>query len=162
MEKTYKWRLDNAGKTRDFAAALAAMLAPGDFLSLEGDLGAGKTTFTQGLAQGLGIKGAVNSPTFTIMKEYAGRLPLYHFDVYRVGEDIESVGADEYFYGDGVCVVEWASLIEAWLPQDRLTIMLGRGDENDVRFIALSPQGKRYVELCEEFERNAGFGDRHV
>lgn len=162
MEKAYRWRLEESEETRSFASALAALVAPGDFLSLEGDLGAGKTTFTQGLAAGLGVKGPVNSPTFTILKEYAGRLPLYHFDVYRVGEDIDSVGVDDYFYGDGVCVVEWASLIEAWLPQERLTVTLRRGDEADERIVTLSPRGERYVELCEEFERNAGFGDRHV
>lgn len=162
MDKAYRWELRGADETREFAGALAALLESGDFLSLEGDLGAGKTTFTQGLASGLGVKGAVNSPTFTILKEYRGRLPLYHFDVYRVGEDIESVGADDYFYGDGVCVVEWASLIEAWLPEARLTITLSRAGDSDDRIVALFPCGQRYVELCEEFERNAGFGDRHV
>ncbi|MGE5702483.1 MAG: tRNA (adenosine(37)-N6)-threonylcarbamoyltransferase complex ATPase subunit type 1 TsaE [Clostridia bacterium] len=162
MDRSYRWQLNGADETQSFAQTLAELLEPGDFLSLEGDLGAGKTTFTQGLARGLGIKGAVNSPTFTIVKEYMGRLPLYHFDVYRVGDDIESVGADDYFYGEGVCVVEWASMIEPRLPEERLTVTLERAEEADERIVTLTPQGQRYVELCEELSRNADVSNRHV
>jgi tRNA threonylcarbamoyladenosine biosynthesis protein TsaE len=155
---TYRWTLSGVAETQQFAERLAERLRPGDFLALEGDLGAGKTTFTQGLARGLGVKQVVNSPTFTIIKEYQGRLPLYHMDVYRVGDDVESLGLDEYFFGDGVCVVEWASLIEDVLPQERLTIIL-RNEGADTRRIELVPQGERYVTLCEEFDSDARTGD---
>ena len=86
---------------------LAELLEARDTITLEGDLGAGKTTFTKALAKGLGIKRTVNSPTFTILKQYEGRLPLNHLDVYRLGESDEDLGWDELFYGDAVSVVEW-------------------------------------------------------
>lgn len=99
-------------KLISWSLRLATLLKAGD-VPLEGDLGAGKTTFTKSLAKGLGIERNVNSPTFTIIKEYkSGRLPLYHMDVYRLGDEFEDLGFDEYFEGDGVTVVEWAHLIE--------------------------------------------------
>ncbi|MGE7272795.1 tRNA (adenosine(37)-N6)-threonylcarbamoyltransferase complex ATPase subunit type 1 TsaE [Brevibacillus panacihumi] len=154
----YKWTLAGVEQTQNFAERLAGFLQPGDLLALEGDLGAGKTTFTQGLARGLGVRNVVNSPTFTIIKEYQGRLPLYHMDVYRVGDDVDSLGLDDYFFGEGVCVVEWASLIEDVLPPERLTIFLRTaGDEQ--RLIELVPQGDRYVRLCEEIDFDARTGD---
>lgn len=91
----------------------------GEIFCLEGDLGVGKTVFTKGFAKGLGIEENVDSPTFTIVKEYTeGRLPLYHFDVYRIGDssEMEEIGYEDYFFGEGVCLVEWASLIEEILP----------------------------------------------
>lgn len=93
----------------------------GEVYCLNGDLGVGKTVFTQGFAKGLGIDGPVNSPTFTILQEYNGdRLPLYHFDVYRIVdiEEMEEIGYDDYFYGDGVCLIEWAERIEELLPKN--------------------------------------------
>ncbi|PLS17239.1 tRNA (adenosine(37)-N6)-threonylcarbamoyltransferase complex ATPase subunit type 1 TsaE [Bacillus sp. M6-12] len=137
-------------ETRGFAARLADKLVPGDVIALEGDLGAGKTTFTKGLASGLGIKRNVNSPTFTIIKEYQGKMPLYHMDVYRVSDEDEDLGFDEYFEGEGVTVIEWAHLIEEQLPESLLTIFLYRHD-NDSRRIVLKPSGERYVKLCKEF-----------
>ena len=92
---------------------------PGQVYALNGDLGVGKTVFAQGMAKGLGIEGAVSSPTFTILQIYEeGRLPFYHFDVYRIGcvEEMDEIGYDEYFYGDGICLIEWAELIEDILP----------------------------------------------
>jgi len=154
----YTWRLEGAQETQRFAEQLAHYLQPADFLALEGDLGAGKTTFTQGLARGLGVQNVVNSPTFTIIKEYQGRLPLYHMDVYRVGEDVDSLGLDDYFFGEGVCVVEWASLIEDVLPPDRLTVFIRTAGEEQ-REIQLLPQGERYLNLCEEFDFDARTGD---
>lgn len=100
---------------------------PGEVYTLTGDLGVGKTVFTQGVAAGLGIAGPVNSPTFTILQIYEeGRLPLYHFDVYRIGdvEEMEEIGCDDYFYGDGVCLIEWAELIEEILPKDRISVTI--------------------------------------
>ena len=92
---------------------------------LDGDLGVGKTVFTQGFAAGLGIEEPVNSPTFTIVQVYEeGRLPFYHFDVYRIGdiEEMEEIGYDDYFFGGGICLIEWAELIEEILPEDRISI----------------------------------------
>ncbi|MFC5734731.1 tRNA (adenosine(37)-N6)-threonylcarbamoyltransferase complex ATPase subunit type 1 TsaE [Cytobacillus gottheilii] len=135
--------------TNRLAIKLAEILQPGDVIALEGDLGAGKTTFTKGLAVGLGITKTVSSPTFTIIKEYRGRLPLYHMDVYRVQDSFEDLGFDEYFYGDGVTVVEWAHLIKDQLPDELLTINLYHsGDEE--RRVEFSPAGKRYEVLCKE------------
>jgi len=136
-------------ETSQFAERFARLLQPGDVIALEGDLGAGKTTFTKGLAKGLEIKKTVNSPTFTIIKEYKGNLPLYHMDVYRVADAFEDLGFDEYFEGDGVTVVEWAHLIEEQLPEERLTIFLYR-EEGDQRRMVFKPQGKRYEQLCKE------------
>ncbi|WP_080848781.1 tRNA (adenosine(37)-N6)-threonylcarbamoyltransferase complex ATPase subunit type 1 TsaE [Cytobacillus gottheilii] len=135
--------------TNRLAIKLAENLQPGDVIALEGDLGAGKTTFTKGLAVGLGITKTVSSPTFTIIKEYRGRLPLYHMDVYRVQDSFEDLGFDEYFYGDGVTVVEWAHLIKDQLPEELLTIYLYHSGEEERR-IEFSPSGKRYEVLCKE------------
>lgn len=100
---------------------------PGQVLALTGDLGVGKTLFTQGLAKGLGIEGPVSSPTFTIVQVYEnGRIPFYHFDVYRIAdpEEMDEIGFDDYVYGEGVCLIEWAELIEDILPENctRITI----------------------------------------
>ena len=100
---------------------------PGTVYTLVGDLGVGKTVLTQGLAEGLGITEAVNSPTFTILQVYEeGRLPLYHFDVYRIGdvEEMDEIGYEDYFYGDGVCLIEWANLIEEILPEEYTEIRI--------------------------------------
>ena len=145
----FERKTTDSEETSQFAARLARYLQPGDVIALEGDLGAGKTTFTKGLAQGLEIKKTVNSPTFTIIKEYKGKLPLYHMDVYRVADAFEDLGFDEYFEGEGVTVVEWAHLIEEQLPEDRLTIFLYR-EETDQRRMVFVPQGKRYEQLCKE------------
>ena len=116
---------------------------------ISGFLGAGKTTFTQALAKGLGISRTVNSPTFTIMKQYEGRLPFNHLDVYRLADSKEDLGWDEIFYGDAVTVVEWAHLIEEYLPDERLAIEIYRIDDNKRKFV-LKPIGKRYERLCKE------------
>lgn len=111
-------------ETQAFAADMAKRLKAGDVLCLYGDLGAGKTAFVQGLAKGLGIDEPITSPTFTIVNEYEGRLPLYHFDVYRIADSGEmyEVGFDEYVYGEGVSVIEWPQLIADILPDKRYDI----------------------------------------
>ncbi|MFE8703971.1 tRNA (adenosine(37)-N6)-threonylcarbamoyltransferase complex ATPase subunit type 1 TsaE [Cytobacillus sp. FJAT-54145] len=139
----------DAEQTMDFSKNLAELLKPGDVITLEGDLGAGKTTFTKGLAKGLDIKRTVNSPTFTIIKEYHGKMPLYHMDVYRLENSDEDLGFDEYFEGNGVTVVEWAHLIEDLLPEELLSINIKHG-ENESRVLTLIPKGTRYEELCKE------------
>ena len=100
---------------------------PGQVICLNGDLGVGKTVFTQGLAKGLGIEEPVNSPTFTIVQVYEeGRLPLYHFDVYRIGdiEEMDEIGYEDYFFGEGVCLIEWASLIKELIPEHVICVTI--------------------------------------
>ncbi|MGM0847372.1 MAG: tRNA (adenosine(37)-N6)-threonylcarbamoyltransferase complex ATPase subunit type 1 TsaE [Bacillota bacterium] len=146
---TYELITSSPEQTGEFAERLASSLQENDVLTLEGDLGAGKTTFTKGLAKGLGVKRNVNSPTFTIIKEYQGRLPLYHMDVYRVDDSFEDLGFDEYFNGGGVTVVEWAHLIMEQLPEDKLAVTIVRTSDLD-RKILLKPFGDRYERLCKE------------
>ena len=113
-EETYKLGAELAGKAQ-----------AGDVICLTGDLGVGKTVFTQGFAGGLGVEDYVDSPTFTIVKEYHdGRMPFYHFDVYRIGDvsEMDELGYEEYFYGEGVCLVEWGLLVEELLPDNCLFI----------------------------------------
>ena len=120
---------DSAEITEEFAKKLASRLDQGSFLAVYGDLGAGKTVFVKGLAKGLGVKEEIVSPTFMILRVYeSGRLPLYHFDVYRIGDESEllEIGFDEYAAGDGVCVCEWAELAQGMLPCKRLDITLER------------------------------------
>lgn len=116
-------------ETQAIAKRLAKLLNPGDVIVLEGDLGAGKTTFTKGIATGLGVKRIVTSPTFTIIKEYEGRLPLYHMDAYRLEHSEEDIGFDEYFSGEGVSVVEWAQFIKGYLPEHVLEIEMKHLDD---------------------------------
>ena len=141
--------INNLAETQQLALNLAALLRPQDTITLQGDLGAGKTTFTQSLAKGLGIKRTVNSPTFTIMKQYTGNIPLNHLDVYRLADSEEDLGWDEIFYGDAATVVEWAHLIEQELPAERLAISITRIDD-DKRKFEFMPIGQRYIEMCEE------------
>ena len=121
---------------------------PGQVFTLTGDLGVGKTVFTQGLAKGLGIEEPVNSPTFTIVQVYEeGRLPFYHFDVYRIGdvEEMEEVGFEDYVMGDGVSLIEWANLIEEILPEKRTEILIEKDLEQgfDYRKITISESDSR-------------------
>ncbi|SFM14575.1 tRNA threonylcarbamoyladenosine biosynthesis protein TsaE [Gracilibacillus orientalis] len=136
-------------ETRRLANKLALLLRPGEVLTLEGDLGAGKTTFTKGLGAGLGVRRTINSPTFTIVKEYMGEIPLYHMDVYRLEDSEEDIGFDEYFNGEGITVVEWASFIEEFLPEERLEIQIKRIDEH-TRNIIFHPIGGHFDSVCKE------------
>lgn len=118
---------NSAQETFALGEEIGRQARAGEIYTLLGDLGVGKTVFTQGVAVGLGIKEPVNSPTFTILQIYQeGRLPFYHFDVYRIGdvEEMEEIGYEDYFYGDGLCLIEWANLIEEILPQDVIQIMI--------------------------------------
>lgn len=118
---------------------------PGQVYTLTGDLGVGKTVFTQGLARGLGITEPVSSPTFTIMQVYEdGRMPLYHFDVYRIGdiEEMEEIGCEDCFYGNGVCLVEWADLIEEILPDDRIRIRIEKDLAEGFDYRKITIQGE--------------------
>lgn len=133
-------------ETRELGSLLGRMCGPGEVYSLIGDLGVGKTVFTQGFAAGLGIAGPVNSPTFTILQEYGeGRLPFYHFDVYRIAdaEEMDEIGYEDYVYGDGVCLIEWADLIKKILPERYFEIMIEKDLEKgfDYRRITLRKIG---------------------
>ena len=121
---------------------------PGQIYTLTGDLGVGKTVFTQGVAAGLGITEPVNSPTFTIIQEYEdGRLPFYHFDVYRLGdlEEMEEIGYDDYFFGQGICLIEWAELIEEILPEKRIEVTIEKDLEKgfEYRKITIEERGEK-------------------
>ena len=114
-------------ETFDLGRRMGADAKPGQIYTLNGDLGAGKTIFTKGMAAGLGIEEPVSSPTFTIVQEYSGgRLPLYHFDVYRIGEpeEMEEIGYDDYFFGEGVWLIEWAELIRELLPERVISVSI--------------------------------------
>ena len=117
MSKIREFQIKSESETVKLAAELAAALSPGDIVAMYGDLGTGKTTFCRAAIRALGVEAAVTSPTFTIVKEYEGRLPVYHFDVYRVHDedDLFEIGYEERFFGEGVCFVEWADLIEGLL-----------------------------------------------
>ena len=123
---------NSAKETFLLGEKLGRQAAAGQIYTLNGDLGVGKTVFTQGVAAGLGIAEPVNSPTFTIIQEYeGGRLPFYHFDVYRIGdiEEMEEIGYDDYFFGEGVCLIEWAELIEELLPENIISITIEKNPE---------------------------------
>lgn len=151
----FKIKTNDAEQTEKIGAQLAPILEPNDVLLLDGDLGAGKTTFTKGLAKGLGIKRYVKSPTFTIIHEYhEGRMPLYHMDVYRLedggGDDL---GWDEYFFGGGVSVIEWSQYIRDYLPDDYLKLKIARNDDDDdQRILTFEPQGQHYEELVAKLK----------
>ena len=131
------------GETFEFGRKIGQEAKPGDVYTLIGDLGAGKALFTQGVAAGLGITEPVNSPTFTILQVYEeGRLPLYHFDVYRIGDESEmdEIGFDDYVYGDGVCFIEWADIIKGIIPRRHTRISIERNQDRgyDYRLITIT------------------------
>ena len=135
------------GETFALGVQMGKEAVPGQIFCLEGDLGVGKTVFTQGFARGLGIEQTVNSPTFTILQIYEeGRLPLYHFDVYRIGdiEEMEEIGYEDCFFGEGVCLIEWPSLIREILPEDAVWIRIEKdmGKGFDYRKITVEERQK--------------------
>lgn len=131
-------------ETFQLAKDLAEKAVPGQIYTLNGDLGVGKTVFTQGMAAGLGINEPVNSPTFTIVQEYeSGRLPLYHFDVYRIGdpEEMEEIGYDDYFFGEGITLIEWAELIDELIPEERISITIEKDPEKGFDYRRITIEG---------------------
>lgn len=131
---------------------IGKLLQAGDVLVLDGDLGAGKTTFTKGIGKGLGITDLIKSPTFTIIREYHdGRLPLYHMDAYRLENGgAEDLGLEEYFDSDGVSVVEWAEFVEDELPDDFLAIHFKRTDTEGTRILEFDPHGRHFTDLVDQ------------
>ena len=131
-----KLHIASEKETEKLGEAIGRAAVPGMVIALIGDLGTGKTTLTKSIARGLGVTETVTSPTFNIIREYrSGRIPLFHFDVYRIAdpEEMYELGYEEYFYGDGVCVVEWADLIEELLPEDAVIIRMNRGASEEER-----------------------------
>lgn len=130
-------------ETFEIGKRLGEAAVPGQVICLNGDLGVGKTVFTQGFAAGLGITEPVSSPTFTIVQEYEeGRLPFYHFDVYRIAdpEEMDEIGYEDYFYGGGVCLIEWAVLIEELIPENAMQVTIAKELDRgfDFRSITIS------------------------
>ena len=144
----YKVTTRSEMETIELAQNFESEKFPNMIICLDGELGSGKTVFTKGIANALGIKESITSPTFSIIKEYDGELPLYHMDVYRLDGNTEGVGIEEYFSKGGVVVIEWADTIEDILPDERLHIKFKVVDENK-RVLILKPYGKKYEDLCE-------------
>ena len=135
----------SAQETYELGRRLGEKAKAGQIYCLNGDLGVGKTVFTQGFAAGLGIEGPVNSPTFTILQQYEdGRLPLYHFDVYRIGdvEEMEEIGYEDCFYGEGVSLVEWSSLIREILPEKVIRVTIEKDMERGFDYRRITVEGK--------------------
>ena len=143
--------LTNRDATIALGKKIGQQLVAGDVLVLDGDLGAGKTTFTKGLAAGLEIPDIIKNPTFTIIHEYQdGRLPLYHMDAYRLENGgAEDLGLEEYFDGDGVSVVEWAEFMEDELPADFLAIHFKRTDDDNTRVLEFEPHGQHFDQIVK-------------
>ncbi len=155
MKETDMVTTNSPEETIELASRLAGLLDKGDLVALIGELGAGKTVFVKGIAKGIGIEkfSYVNSPSFVIMKEYSGRMNLYHFDVYRL--NIKSFGEtleyERYFYGDGLTIVEWADKITEILPEEYLEVSIeyGRGDERKIYFKGI---GERFQKIIEKLK----------
>ena len=155
MSHQWQWISRSPGETLDFGASLGVASRPGDVVALIGDLGAGKTWLTKGIARGLGVEPKeVTSPTFVLMHVHDGRLPLYHFDAYRLGgaAALLDLGADEVLFGEGVSVVEWADRVTAALPEDRLEVRIEvTGEaERQLDFTATGPRSEALLVRVRE------------
>lgn len=149
-------------ETEKLGEKLGKLLKPGTIILIKGDLGVGKTVLTRGIARGLGIDEPITSPTFTLLHQYKGRLPLYHFDIYRIGdpEEMYDIGYEEFFYGDGVTVVEWPEKMEWLLPEEYLEIKIERTplDGQDGRRISIAGKGAQYENLEGELAEDESTG----
>lgn len=148
----YKLHSGSEEETIRIGEKLAILLRPGSVVTLSGQLGAGKTTLVKGIAAGLGVKQMVTSPTFTIIKEYEGELPLYHMDAYRLEHSEEDIGFLEYFSGDGISVVEWATFIEDYIPDQHLNIDI-QYEDNHKRMLVFKPHGLHYEQAVKGLYR---------
>lgn len=148
--------LNGLEETNRFGIKLGKLLGPGDVVCLNGQLGAGKTTLTKSIGLGLGVDDYITSPTFALINEYDGKYPVYHFDVYRLEntEELYDLGFDEYFYGRGVSIIEWADRIGSFLPDERIVLDIESTDDIDERKINITIFGDRYKEIVEELESN--------
>lgn len=159
-QQTLDFISHSQAQTRRLGARLGELLIGGEVVALQGELGAGKTRWAQGMAQGLRVDVHATSPTFTLVNEYHGRLSLYHVDLYRINQAAEALafGLEDYLYGDGVCVIEWAERVIEILPPDRLWITFHYLDDTKRR-ITMRADGDHYQKLLKEFQRLA-FGIR--
>ena len=145
----YKVTLKDEFETIELAQNFESEKFPNMIICLNGELGSGKTVFTKGIANALGIEESITSPTFTITKEYnSGEMPLYHMDVYRLDGNTDGVGIEEYYNKGGIVIIEWAKTIKDILPEERLEIKIKFIDENR-RMLVITPHGQKYEELCE-------------
>ncbi len=144
----YRVTTHSEKETVELAQNFESEKFPNMVICLNGELGSGKTMFTKGIANALGINETITSPTFTIIKEYDGELPLYHMDVYRLDGKVDEFELEEYYHKGGVVVIEWADTIKDYLPKERLDIKFVVAGENK-RVLVLTPYGKKYEELCE-------------
>lgn len=144
----YKFTSHSEEETLELAQNFESEKFPNMVICLNGELGSGKTLFVKGVAQALGINESITSPTFTIVKEYEGELPLYHFDVYRLDGNTDGVGIEDYFSKNGLVIIEWANTIQDILPEERLDIKFKVVGENK-RVLIIEPHGVQYEELCE-------------
>lgn len=147
-------KINGLRETEEFGIRLGKLLKPGDIVCLNGDLGAGKTTMTKSIGVGLDVDEYITSPTFTLINLYRGRMVVYHFDVYRLEnvDELYDLGFDEYFFGEGVCIIEWAEKIERMIPVDRIVIDIKKGNQLDERILHISGYGNRYEEIMKELK----------
>ena len=147
----YKLTTYSEEETIELAENIESEKFPNMVICLTGELGSGKTVFTKGFAHALQVEEEVTSPTFNIIKEYlSGELPLFHMDVYRLEGSVEDLGIEEYFTKKGITIIEWADMIEDYLPDKRLDIKIRNSSEDeDKRIITITPHGKKYEDLCE-------------
>ncbi len=148
MDNTYKITTHSDSETIEVAQNIESEKFPNMVICLNGDLGSGKTVFTKGFASAMAID-EITSPTFNIIKEYNGELPLYHMDVYRTNGKVDNLGLDEYFEKGGVTIIEWAEMIENYLPEERLDITFKITGEN-TRVMVIKPYGEKYIRVCED------------
>jgi tRNA threonylcarbamoyladenosine biosynthesis protein TsaE len=155
-QRTLDFITSSEAQTRRLGARLSTLLSGGEVVALEGDLGTGKTCWIQGMGKGLGVTEYVTSPSFTFIKEYRGRLHLYHIDLYRIAGPAEALalGLEDYLYGSGVCCIEWAERAKAALPVELLWIKMTYVDETR-RGIIMRAQGERYEALLAAFKKSA-------
>lgn len=147
----YKFTSRSENETIELAENIESEKFPDMVICLEGDLGSGKTVFTKGFARSLGIEEPITSPTFNIIKEYtSGEMDLYHMDVYRLDDNKEDIGIEEYFNKGGITIIEWSDMIKDILPEERLEVKFKISDDiEDTRVLVITPYGKKYEDLCE-------------
>lgn len=146
----FMYKVTNEAELIALGEKVGRLLEASDILILTGDLGTGKTTFTKGLAKGLDVNQMIKSPTYTIVREYEGRLPLYHLDVYRIGDDPDSIDLDTFLFGDGVTVIEWGEMVENHLPDGYLKVELSLDGQG--RQLKMTGNGTRYEKLLNELK----------
>ncbi len=159
----WEFRSNHPDDTRRLGHAIGELACGGEIICLVGDLGAGKTLLTQGIAEGLSVQGYVNSPTFTIVCEYEGRLPLYHMDLYRLDDPqmLEDIGFEEYLSEDGVTVIEWAEKAGSWMPKECLLIRIERieGPDSNRRYFGMTGIGQKHIRMLKGMMAHADTGN---